>query len=41
MLEGGERNRIDSWIASKYADFFRHEIRMLPEAWEKIVADNT
>jgi len=36
------KNWVDSWIASKDADFFRCGIRMLPKRWEKVVAmDNT
>ena len=31
---------VDSWIASKDEEFFRHGIRMLPELWEKVVASD-
>jgi len=31
------KNWIDSWIASKDDQFFRREIRTLPERWEKVV----
>ena len=31
---------IDSWIASKEEQFFRQGIRMLPERWEKVVAND-
>lgn len=31
---------LDSWIASKDEQFFRHGIRMLPERWEKVVASD-
>lgn len=34
------KNWIDSWIASKDEEFFRHGIRMLPERWEKVVAND-
>lgn len=31
---------VDSWIASKDDQFFRHGIRMLPERWEKVIEKN-
>ncbi|EGI63904.1 Mariner Mos1 transposase, partial [Acromyrmex echinatior] len=34
------KNWIDSWIASKDDQFFRLEIRTLPERWEKVVASD-
>lgn len=34
------KNYIESWIGSKDADFFRRGIRMLPERWEKVVAND-
>lgn len=34
------KNWIGSWIASKYEELFRHNIRMLPESWEKVVASD-
>ena len=34
------KNWIDSWIASKDEEFFRHGIRTLPERWEKVVASD-
>lgn len=34
------KNWIDSWIASKDEEFFRHGIRMLPERWAKVVASD-
>ena len=34
------KNWIDSWIASKDDQFFRHGIRTLPERWEKVVASD-
>jgi len=30
---------VDSWIASRDVDFFRREIRMLPEKLEKVASD--
>ncbi|UYV82302.1 hypothetical protein LAZ67_21001661 [Cordylochernes scorpioides] len=30
------KNWVDVWMASKYEEFFRHGIRMLPERWEKV-----
>ncbi|UYV73361.1 hypothetical protein LAZ67_10002852 [Cordylochernes scorpioides] len=30
------KNWVNVWIASKYEEFFRHRIRMLPERWEKV-----
>jgi len=32
------KNCIDDWIASKNEAFFRRDIHMLPERWEKVVA---
>ncbi|GBP95183.1 Mariner Mos1 transposase [Eumeta japonica] len=32
------KNWVDSWIASKYKEFFRLGIRMLPERWKKVFA---
>jgi len=32
------QNWVDSWIASKDEEFFRHGIRMLPERCQKVVA---
>ncbi|CAH2108047.1 unnamed protein product [Euphydryas editha] len=34
------KNWVDSWIASKDKEFFRHGIRMLPERWERVVASD-
>ena len=34
------KNWIDSWIASKDDQFFRREIRTLPERWEKVVTSD-
>jgi len=34
------KNWIDSWIASKDDQFFRHGIRTLSERWEKVVASD-
>mgnify|MGYP003334104996 CR=1 FL=1 len=34
------KNWIDSWIASKDAEFFRRGIRLLPERWEKVVEND-
>lgn len=34
------KNWIDSWIASKDEEFFRHGIQTLPERWEKVVAND-
>jgi len=34
------KNWIDSWIASKDDQFFRHGIRTLPARWEKVVASD-
>jgi len=31
---------VDSWLASKDADFFRRGIHMLPERWKKVVASD-
>ncbi|GBN95627.1 Mariner Mos1 transposase [Araneus ventricosus] len=31
---------VDSWIASKNVSLFRHEIQMLPERWEEVVASD-
>jgi len=31
---------VDSWIASKDADFFCRGIRILPKRWEKVVANH-
>ena len=31
------KKKLDSWIASKDASFFRDEIRKVPERWEKVV----
>ncbi|GBP81044.1 Mariner Mos1 transposase [Eumeta japonica] len=33
-------NWVDSWIASKDKEFFRLEIRTLPERWKKVVASD-
>jgi len=32
---------VDSWVASKDVSFFRREIQVLPERWEKIMASWT
>jgi len=32
------KNCIDDWIASKDEAFFRRDIHMLPERWEKVMA---
>ena len=34
------QNWIDSWIASKDDQFFQRGIRLLPERWEKVVAND-
>jgi len=34
------KNWVDSWIGSKDEEFFRHGIRMLPERWEKVIAND-
>ncbi|EGI60239.1 Mariner Mos1 transposase, partial [Acromyrmex echinatior] len=34
------KNWIDNWIASKDKAFFQRDIRMLPERWEKVVAND-
>ena len=34
------KNWIDSWIADKPTDFFRRGIHLLPERWEKAVAND-
>ncbi|EFN83583.1 Histone-lysine N-methyltransferase SETMAR, partial [Harpegnathos saltator] len=34
------KNWVDSWIASKDEEFFQRGIRMLPERWEKVVAND-
>ena len=34
------KNWVDSWIASKNEAFFRRDIHMLPERWEKVVASD-
>jgi len=34
------KNCIDDWIASKDEAFFRRDIHMLPERWEKVVASD-
>lgn len=34
------KNRIDLCIASKDEEFFRRGIRLLPEKWEKVVAND-
>jgi len=34
------KNWVDSWIASKDQEFFQRGIRMLPERWGKIVAND-
>jgi len=34
------KNCIDDWIASKNEAFFRRDIHMLPERWEKVVASD-
>ena len=31
---------IDFWLASKDMSFFRHEIHILPERWEKVVSSD-
>ena len=37
---GDTKKWVDSWIASKDESFFRRDIRMLPERWEKLVVAN-
>lgn len=32
------KNWLDTWIASKTDQFFRHGIQLLPEKWEKVVS---
>jgi hypothetical protein len=34
------KNWVDSFLASKDEEFFRHGIRMLPERWEKVIASD-
>lgn len=34
------KNWVDLWIASKDEEFFRRGIRMLPERWGKVVAND-
>ena len=34
------KNLVGSWIASKDEVFFRRGVRMLPERWEKVVAND-
>lgn len=34
------KNWVDSWIAEKDESFFRRGIRLLPERWEKVVAND-
>ena len=34
------KNWVDLWTASKDEAFFRRDIRMLPERWEKVVASD-
>jgi len=35
-----DKNCIDDWIASKDEAFFRRDIHMLSERWEKVVASD-
>ena len=34
------KNWVDSWIASKDEAFFRRDIRVMPERWEKVVSSD-